>query len=136
MVADLLHVDLGAVGQPSLPGLAQDGVEGLAPGLEGMLQARHEPARQALLEQHFSHTWRLAAWDCTCRIGAASRMLSGFGLCLCLRAGKATHVQRLGLDCSSTHQVTTSAMRSAGSWVRAAWSRKRGYTQTSASFSR
>jgi len=44
VVRDLLQEDAGAVGQVRLPGLAQDGVERLAPRLEHVLQARHKPA--------------------------------------------------------------------------------------------
>ncbi len=44
VVADLLQEQRGAITQRRLPGLPQDGVEGLAPGLEAVLQARHEPA--------------------------------------------------------------------------------------------
>jgi hypothetical protein len=44
VVRDLLQEDAGAIGQVRLPGLAQDGVERLAPRLEHVLQARHKPA--------------------------------------------------------------------------------------------
>lgn len=119
VVRDLLQEDAGAVGQASLPRLAEDRIEGLGPALKGAVKAwgRAAPGTCAQDEPKRAEGATLPIWPAPERTGhAASPALAPL------------YPARLRSHAPAMKYVTTHLSRSTGSAASAASRRKRGYT--------